>query len=62
MNRREFIAGLVGATAWPLVARAQQVRTKIARIGWLVTKVIEDNKLLGPCIMTVVLGGIRCGI
>ena len=24
MKRREFIAGLAGATAWPLGARAQQ--------------------------------------
>jgi putative ABC transport system substrate-binding protein len=24
IKRRQFIAGLAGATAWPLVARAQQ--------------------------------------
>jgi putative ABC transport system substrate-binding protein len=33
MRRREFIAGLVGAVAWPLVARAQQ--TTQAIVGWL---------------------------
>jgi putative tryptophan/tyrosine transport system substrate-binding protein len=34
MRRREFIAGLVGVTAWPLVARAQQLGG-VRRVGVL---------------------------
>ena len=34
MNRRAFIAGLVGAAAWPMVARGQQAN-KVHHVAWI---------------------------
>ena len=43
MRRRDFIAGLGGAAAWPLMARAQQGVVRIPRIGIIDDAPIWDH-------------------
>jgi putative tryptophan/tyrosine transport system substrate-binding protein len=46
MRRREFIAGIAGAVAWPLTARAQQP-DRIHQIGFLIPGEDTDSAIKG---------------
>jgi putative ABC transport system substrate-binding protein len=44
MRRREFIAGLGGAAAWPVVARAQQ-SGRVAKVGFIEAASRQANQI-----------------
>jgi hypothetical protein len=45
MRRREFIAGLGSAAAWPVVAPAQQAGGRMRRIGFLIPLNADDPQV-----------------
>ena len=47
IRRREFIAGLAGAAAWPVVARAQQQAVPV--VGWLRAGELPTAEYLAAC-------------
>jgi len=63
MRRREFIAGLGGAAAWPVVARAQQTE-QVRRIGILLPAAADDAEFqarLGAFLQALALSGWNIG-
>ena len=56
MRRREFIAGLGGAVAWPVVVRAQQPAMPV--IGYLGNQSVVDEKTrIAPFLQGLKEGG-----
>ena len=62
LKRRDFIVGLGGAVAWPVVARAEQSRTT-PRIGvlWSAANEQEEAPLLGPLQKSISANGVKMG-
>jgi putative ABC transport system substrate-binding protein len=56
MRRRQFIAGLAGAAAWPAVARAQQ-GNRVRRLGVLMA--FEENDPQGKSYLSAFMQGLR---
>src|SRR6516162_11228222 len=63
MRRREFIAGLGSAAAWPVVARAQQP-SQLRRIGVLLPAAADDAEFqarVGAFLQALALSGWTIG-
>ena len=63
IRRREFIAGLGSAAAWPMVARAQQ-QSQMRRIGVLLPAAADDTRfqtLVGAFLQELALLGRTIG-
>jgi putative tryptophan/tyrosine transport system substrate-binding protein len=64
MKRREFIAGLGGAVAWPLATRAQQTAAQMRSIGLLMPAAADDAEFqarVGAFLQGLALSGWTIG-